>query len=57
MTVNQSKLNNERCEINSLLSNPHPENVLWKSQMIVKLDIVARLLGLELEETKKKEDK
>ena len=50
MNHEESQFNNERYEINSLLSNPKPKDILWKSRLIVRLSNLASLLGLELKE-------
>ena len=55
-------LKDQRYELNSLLSDPFSESVIWRSKVIVRLDNIATLLGLELlemrgpEEEKENED-
>ena len=39
-----------RYEINSLLSDPKPYNLVWKAKLICKLDKLVQLLGLELKD-------
>ena len=56
MTSEQDKFNDERFEINKLLSYPLPNDIIWKARMIVRLDNVATLLGLRLIETHTKEE-
>ena len=50
----QDKLGNERYGLNNLLSDPQPNDIIWRSQVIVALHNVAQILGLELKELKKK---
>lgn len=49
-TPTQEQLHNERYDMNTLLSDPQPESIIWKSQMIVKLHTIAQILGMELRE-------
>jgi len=57
MTSTQEALHNERYEINCLLSDPQPTDIIWKSKVIMILYRIANELGLELTETKKKPPK
>lgn len=52
MNHEQGQFSGERYEINNLLSNPKPDSIVWRSNLIIKLSNIAELLGLKLKETK-----